>query len=183
MDKRILFVLLILIGSLVVAISIGYSLGVAQIVGYVAWFTSVSTAVYAILAQPKQRTEPILRITPLLKSSIVTANVTFWVRTIDIWIENIGYSIAKEIEVRCRLDPDGSIPLEKNGFFKHPLLAPKEIVQYQAAKSADVMDNFLSQRLTIETSYLNEDNKKQKPIKSVYLVKELQEGLKEVKTS
>jgi hypothetical protein len=46
-----------------------------------------------------------------------------------------------------------------------------------------VVDKLLSEKLIIEASYSNEDNKKQKPIKKVYLLKELQEGLKEIKTS
>jgi len=178
MDKRIFFILFVLIGSIVVAISINYSFGAAHIAEYVALFTSVSTAVYAILAQPKGRTEPILRITPLLKQLDPKLSHL----KLDIWIENIGYSIAKNIEVKCQLVPDASIYIKNNGVFRHSFLAPKEIVQYQAVGLAD-RNKLLSQQLIIEASYLNEDDKKQKPIKNVYSVKELHEGLKEVKTS
>jgi hypothetical protein len=167
----------------VVGTLIAYSLGTSHIAEYVALFTSLSTATYAIFTQPKQRTEPFLRITPLLKTNISDVGTRIIFRTLDIWIENIGHSIAKEIEVKCKLDPDGSIPLEKNGIFKHSLLAPEERIKYQAVRTVDVVDKFLSQHLTIEASYSNEDNKKQEPIKKVYLVKELLEELKEVKSS
>jgi hypothetical protein len=185
MDKRILFILFVLVGSTAVAISINYSVGAAHITEYVALFTSVSTAVYAVLAQPKERIEPFLRITPTIErhDGIVVGNVgSERIMSLNIWIENIGYSIAKDIEVQCRLVPNGSISLENNGVFKHSLLAPKEIVQYQAVQIAST-DKLLSRQLIIEASYLNEDDEKQKPTKNVYSVKELHEGLKEVKTS
>lgn len=180
MDKRILFVLFVLVGSIAVAISINYSLGTAHIVEYVALFISSSTAVYAILAQPKQRTEPFLRITPLLRTHqtiAMTGIPSLRERSLDVKIENIGYSIAKDIEVKCKLDPDSSIPLEKNGVIKHSLLTPKEIAKYQVVKraGADVLDKLLSQQLSIEASYYNEEYKKQKPIKNEYSVKELHE--------
>jgi hypothetical protein len=184
MDKRILFILFLLVGSTVAAISINYSFGAAHITEYVALFTSVSTAVYAILAQPKQRTEPFLRITPLLKTHATLAiagKATEAKRGLEICIENIGYSIAKDIEVSCGLSDD-SIYLENAGIFKHPFLAPKESVKYPVVRFADAKI-LLSQQLIIEASYLNEDDKKQKPIKNVYSVEELHEGLKEVKTS
>lgn len=186
MDKRILFILVVLVGSIAVAISINYSLGVAHVTEYVALFTSVTTAVYAILAQPKQRTEPFLRITPLLKThatiAITGMDVPKTKRGLDIWIENIGYSIAKDLKVSCGLVPDDSIYLENAGIFKYQLLAPKEIVKYSVVRFVDA-NILLSQQLIIEASYLDEDDKKQKPIKNVYSVEELHEGLKEVKTS
>jgi hypothetical protein len=184
MDKRILFILFVSVGSIVVAISINYSYGAAHIAEYVALFTSVSTAVYAILAQPKERIEPFLRITPTIHrhGAIIVGNVgSERTMSLNIWIENIGYSIAKDIEVQCRLVPNGSIFLENNGVFKHSLLAPKEIVQYQAVQIANT-DKLLSQQLIIEASYLNEDDEKQKPIRKKALISELEEGLREVKT-
>lgn len=185
MDKRVLFILFVLVGSTAVAISINYSFGAAHIAEYIALFTSVSTAVYAILIQPKERIEPLLRITPTKEfQEGVLVRKSGFERTMDlnIWIENIGYSIAKDIEVQCRLVPNGSISLENNGVFKHSLLAPKEIMKYQALRSAG-SNKLLSQQLIIEASYLNEDGKKQKPTKNEYSVKELHERLKEIKTS
>jgi hypothetical protein len=176
MDKRILFILFVLVGSIVVAISINYSLGTANIAEYVALFTSVSTAIYAILAQPKERTEPLLRIVPTLKrhSMVIMGDSLGQIVGLNVWIQNIGYSVAKDIEIRCQLIPDASIPLKDNGVYKISFLTPKDPpVQYQVVEEAD-SEKLLSQQLIIEASYLNEDNKKQKPTKNVYSVKELQ---------
>ena len=41
----------------------------------------------------------------------------------------------------------------------------------------------LSQQLIIEAFYLNEDDKRQKPIKKIYPIRELRQGLREIKTS
>jgi len=185
MNKKILFVLIVLIGSMVIATFVYYYVGAADIAEYVALFTSVTTAMYAILAEPKERTEPFLRITPTLKryGIIAMRNYTSPERVdLNIWIENIGYSIAKDIEVKCQIVPDGSISLKNNGVFSHPLLAPEEKVQYQAVEAVE-SNKFLSQQLIIEAAYSDEDNKKQKPIRKDCPVKELEEGLREVKTS
>jgi hypothetical protein len=176
MDKRILFSLFVLVGSIVVTISINYSLGTANIAEYIALFTSVSTAIYAILAQPKERTEPLLRIIPALKRhpTVILGDLLGQIVGLNVWIQNIGYSIAKNIEIRCQLLPDASIPLKDNGVYKISFLTPKDPpVQYQVVEEAD-SEKLLSQQLIIEASYLNEDNKKQKPTKNVYSVKELQ---------
>lgn len=176
MDRRILFILFVLVGSIAVAIFINYSYGAAHIAEYVALFTSVSTAIYAILAQPKQRIDPFLRITPLLKThpTVFIGSPTPSSCSLSILIENIGYSIAKEIELRCKLVPDTSIPLENDGIFKHPSLAPREKpVEYKVVKYA-IKDKLLSKKLTIETSYMNEDDKRQKPTKMDVLISGLE---------
>jgi hypothetical protein len=184
-DKKILFILFISIGSVLVALSVYHFLGVSNVAEYVALFTSVSTAIYAILSEPKGRTEPILRITPLLRP---WGSISFGNRStksnlgLNIWIENIGYSIAKDIEVKCRLAPDASIPLNNNGVFKHSMIAPKEIVLYQAVEVVE-SNKLLSQQLILEVNFANEDNKKQKPIKKEYPIRELEQDLREVKTS
>lgn len=178
MDKRILFVLFVLVGSTAVAISINYSFGAAHIAEYVALFTSVSTAIYAILAQPKERTEPFLRITPTLHrhGAVFIGSSGSLSASLEVQIENIGYSTAKDIEIKCQLIPDTSIPLKDKGVFKHSLLTTNDLpVYYQVVECADV-DKLLSQQLILEASYLNEDNKRQKPLKNAYSVKELHEG-------
>lgn len=135
----------------------------------------------SILGAPKKRTEPYLRITPKLeKYSPITFKNNL--RGLNVWIENVGYSNAKSIEVRCQLVPDASIPLKNKGVFRHPLLTPKEPVKYQAVKDFE-SHKLLSQQLIIETSYSNEEDEKQKPMKTEYLVKELEEELEETKTS
>jgi hypothetical protein len=93
---------------------------------------------------------------------------------LNVWIQNIGYSVAKDIEIRCQLIPDASIPLKDNGVYKISFLTPKDPpIQYQVVEEADA-EKLPSQQLIIEASYLNEDNKRQKPTKNVYLVRELQ---------
>jgi len=185
MNKKILFVLALLIGIVAIIVILFFFSQVNSIAEYVALFTSVSTATYAILAEPKERTEPILRVTPLLKSGKVISiggSTMGGGLSLDVCIENIGYSIAKDIEVKCQITPDTSIRLKNNGVFKHSLLAPREIVHYEALEWIG-KDNFLSQQLIIEASYSNEDDKRQKPIKKKCPVKELEEGLREAKTS
>jgi hypothetical protein len=67
MIKKIVFILVLLIGAIAIGISFySYSL-TSEIAEYLALYTSVATACYAILSQPKERTEPFLRITPLLE--------------------------------------------------------------------------------------------------------------------
>lgn len=184
-DKKILFILFVSIGSIAVATSVYYSFGVDYVAEYVALFTSISTAIYAVLAEPKAKTEPILRITPLLRT---WGTISFGNRSsksnlgLNIWIENIGYSIAKDIEVKCRLAPNASIPLNNNGVFKHSMLASKERVLYQAVEAVE-SNKLLSQQLTLEVNFANEDDKKQKPIKKEYPIRELEQDLREVKTS
>ena len=185
-DKKILFTIFLIIGIVAIVISFYYYSETSKIAEYVALFTSVSTAVYTILSKTKERTEPILRITPLLSDP----NMSFW--GLDIWIENIGYSIAKDIEVKCQLVPDASIPLENNGIFKHSLLAPKEITKCSVIIRADnskplsrqlFIAEVTQQKLIIEVSYSNEDDKKQKPIKKKVAIAELEHGFGEVKTT
>ena len=82
---------------------------------------------------------------------------------LDILIENIGYSIAKDIEVKCKLVPDGSIPLIDNGVFKYSSLAPREPpVKYSALVLVEDSKLLSQEKLIIEVSYLNEDDKKTK---------------------
>lgn len=168
--------LLVSIGSVAVAFFVYYFVGLSDIPEYVALFTSILTAMYAILAEPKAKTEPILRITPLLKQDpkLLRYNV-------DIWIENIGYSIAKDIEVKFKVS-DPKIHVKNNGFFKHLLLAPKETIKCQALELIEY-DTYNTQQLITEVSYLSEDNKKQKPIKKEYPIREMEQGFREVKTS
>ena len=185
MDKKIWFILFLTIGIAVITVTFYYYSETARIAEYVALYTSVSTACYAILAEPKKRTEPYLRITPLLKrhAYIMMGNYSSPKTSgLNIWIENVGHSNAKNIEIRFQLVPDGSIQLKDNGVFVHPLLTPKEKVQCQAVKSA-YSDKLLLQQLIVEASYSNEDEKKQKQIKNKWSVKELKEDLKEIKTS
>jgi len=185
LDKRILFILIVSVESLTIAGSIGYFVGVVYIPEYLALFTSIATAMYTILAEPKKRTEPFLRITPTLKrhGTIAIGNYSSPETVgLDIWIENIGYSIAKGIEVKCQIVPNGSIPLKNKEGFVHPLLAPKETVKYQAVESAD-SNKLLSQQLTVEVAYSNEDDKRQKPIKKHWPMKELEDRKREVKAS
>jgi hypothetical protein len=174
------------IGATVIGIGFYYYSATSEIAEYLALYTSISTACYAILTQSRERTEPYLRITPLLDryhgivmignySSPNTAGIS-------VWIENVGYSNATNIEVKCQLAPDTSMPLKDNGVFKHTLLTPKEIIRYEVTVEHIETEKLLSQKLIIEVVYSNEDNKKQKPVKMECLVKDLEENLREAKT-
>jgi hypothetical protein len=186
MIKKILFIMVLAIGITTIVITFYYYSATSYIAEYVALYTSISTACYAILAEPKQRTEPYLRITPLLErhhGMVVSRNFsTPSTAGITVWIENVGYSNATNIEVKCHLTPDASIPLKDKGVFKHTLLTPKESIRYEAVGRVET-EKLLSQKLIIEVVYSNEDNKKQKPVKMECLVKDLEENLREVKTS
>jgi hypothetical protein len=185
MNKKILFIITLVIGIIAIGIVSYYYSATARTVEYVALYTSISTACYTILAEPRAKTEPLLRITPTLKRhGIVFIGKASMGGGVDlnIWIENIGYSIAKNIEVKCQIAPDKTIPLKNNGVYTHSFLAPKEITQYQLVDSIE-SGKLLSQQLIIEVSYSNENDKKQTPIKKEYPVRELEEGLREVKTS
>lgn len=177
MNKKIFFVSLLSIGNTVGSILVYFLFGDINVPEFIALYTSILTASYAILAEPKARTEPYLRITAVLKKygHIMIGNSSSPNSLgLDIWIENIGNSIAKNIEVRCQLVPDGSIPLKDKGVFKHPLLALiPEKVQYKAVEFAD-SNKLLSQKLIIEASYSNEEDKKQEPIKIEVAINELE---------
>jgi hypothetical protein len=175
--KRVLFIISLIIGNIAIGVVVFYYYDRSSMFESIAMFTSLATAIYAILAEPKERIEPVLRITPLLKQW----DPKFLRYNLDIWIENIGYSIAKDIEVRCKISGESSIYVKNDGIFKHPLLAPKEIIQFRASECTG--HELLSQQLVIEVSYSNENSKKQKPIKKGYTIRELEQGLREVKTS
>lgn len=128
------------------------------------------------LAEPKVA-KPILRITPLLSTPAIMGNLG-----LDILIENIGYSIAKDIEVNCQLVPDGSIPLNDNGVFKHPLLAPRDPpIKYSALMFVESPKLLSQEKLIIEVSYLDEDDKKQKPIKMETTINKLEQEMRRVR--
>ena len=135
MVKKIVFILVLVIGAVAIGISFYYYSATSEIAEYLALYTSVTTACYAILAQPKERTEPFLRITPLLERHGTFGSIPS-TAGIKIWIENVGYSNATNIELKCKLTVDTMVSLEDEGVFKHPLLTPKEKVYYQAVESA-----------------------------------------------
>ena len=185
MVKKIIFILVLVVGAIAIGISFYLYSATSEIAEYLALYTSISTACYAILTQSKERTEPFLRITPVLdRHHGMVAGKGWSTRNtagIKIWIENVGYSNATNIELKCQLTVDTELLLENKGIFRHPLLAPNEAVYYQALEIAEI-ETLFSQKLTIEAVYSNEDNKKQKPIKMECEVRELEDHLREVKT-
>jgi hypothetical protein len=183
LNKKLVFVLFVSIGNLVGSILVYYLSGVFNVPSYIALYTSILTASYTILAEPKQKTEPLLRITPLFKrhgSFSIGGHMPSSTAYIIMCIENVGYSNALNIEVKCQLTPNLKIPLNDRGIFTHSLLAPKEMVNFEVVKSFGT-NELLSQELKINTIFFNEDNKKQKVINLNYLVKNLRDRLKEVK--
>ena len=178
MNKKILFLLFVSIGNVVGSILVYLLFGGTNVPEYIALYTSILTASYAILAEPKVRTEPYLRISPVLRryGHILIGNANSPSSSgLNARIENVGYSNAKNIEVRCRLVPDSSIPLKNNGIFKHPLLTPKDDpIIYKIVEFAE-SNKLRSQQLIVEASYSNEDDKKQEPIKMKVAISELEE--------
>jgi hypothetical protein len=169
MRKKIWFILFFSIGNVVGSILIYYLFESVNVPVFIALYTSILTATYQILAEPTKRTDPFLRINPKLSDQGMDAGL-------DILIENIGYSIAKDIEVKCKLVPGGSLPLIDNGVFKYSSLAPRETpVKYSALVLVKDSELLSQEKLIIEVSYLNEDGKKQKPIKMERIISKLQE--------
>lgn len=159
-----MFVLFVSIGNVVGSILVYFILGAVNVPVYIALYTSILTASYTILAEPKQKTEPLLRITPLLKryGQIMIGNHTSpSSAAIIIWIENVGYSNALNIEAKCQLFPDLTIPLKNNGVFKHSLLVPKEKINFEAVESFGT-NELLSQELKIDVNFLMKITKNRK---------------------
>ena len=177
MIKKTLFILWLGIGIPVISFILNYYSATSNILESIALYASLSTACYAILAEPKQRTEPLLRITPLVKQQ--ENPISFHYR-IDVWIENIGYGIAKNIEIKIKAS-DPKVNFNNNGYFKHLLLIPKERFKCPVLEFMD-SETYTNQRLIVEISYSNEDDKKLKPIHEEYTIRELKEGFSEEKT-
>lgn len=149
-------------------------LGTVNVPAFIALYTSILTASYTILTEPKQKTEPILRVSPLVTQH---KNPTSFHYNVDVWIENIGYGIAKNIEANISVSNNKIF----NKKFNHQLLAPKEILKFPIYEYMD-FDIYNNERLSIEMAYFNEDSKKIKPMIEEYKLKELPEAFKEVKT-
>jgi hypothetical protein len=161
---------MVLVVGNVILIPIVYNfLGKEFVFESIAVFTSITTAVYTILATPTTKTEPILRVTPFLGGGLGMGQIGLRVQ-----IQNIGYSIAKNIEVKCKIVPDLTISLENNGVCNIPLLAPKESRIIPLISSIDLPRLLSQEKAIIEVSYENEEGKKQKPIKIEPLISELE---------
>ena len=157
MNKKTLFKLSVSIGILVIATVVLYCLG-ANVSEYVTLFTTLPTALYAVSTKLK-RPEPFLRITPILGQEYPLTHITLRIK-----IENIvAETIAKNIEVKCRLVPDASIFVMNKGVVKHssPLTKEDSPVEYPVLEHVNRNELF-SQKLVYEYTCLNEDGKKQK---------------------
>jgi hypothetical protein len=157
MNKKTLFKLFVSIGILVIATVVLYCLG-ANVSEYVTLFTALPTALYAV-STARKRPEPFLRITPILGQAYPLTYITLRIK-----IENIvAETIAKNIEVKCRLVPDASIFVMNKGVVKHPSPLTKEDppVEYPVLEQVNRNELF-SQKLVYEYTCLNEDDKKQK---------------------
>jgi hypothetical protein len=96
---------------------------------------------------------------------------------VDVWIENIGYGIAKNLEAKICVSNNKRF----NRNFNHKLLTPKESIKFPIYEYVN-SDTYNNESLSIEMAYFNEDDKKIKPIIEKYKLKELPEAFKEVKT-
>ena len=161
--KKIGFVLFLIIGNVVVGLSSFRYLGADATIALIAFFTSLSTAVYSIMNEPK-KPQPLLRVKPSLRNPFLGS------LGLDLYIDNVGDSSAKDIKVICKTSPE-ALTLENNGLYNIEILPSKERpVQIIVITSIET-PSIESKKVEMEVTYSNMDNEKQKAIKKIYDVK------------
>jgi len=166
--RRIAFVVFLIVGNVViVGLSTFYYLG-KDMFEYIAVFTSISTAAYAVLnEQEKEKPEPLLRVRPIARGGLGAGTLG-----LDVDIDNIGDAPAKDVKVLCKTNPQ-TIGLEDNGVYKIRLLLPKEPPSKFNIINSIESEQLSSQNLDVEVTYSNMENRKQTPIKENYAISEL----------
>jgi hypothetical protein len=127
----------------------------------IAFTASFLTASIAILT--RKRTEPpYLRITPLLGQHFPLTHIELSMK-----VENLRESVAKDIEVRCKLVPNSSqmpatlLCIENEGIFKHQLAITNADppITFLVSKVVD-RNALLSQKFVYEISFFDRHGKK-----------------------
>ena len=164
--KRVLFIISLIVGNLAIGVIVFYFYDKSSMFESIAVFTSLATAIYAIMNEPEaKKEEPLLRITPCLAPYSV-------IMGLDILITNIGTSIAKNTKGTCAVISTTPIPLENNGAFLIENLAPREKGTYVATvKDPNLLS---SEKVVVTAEYYDLENKKQPPIRVEVLMKDLQ---------
>lgn len=166
--KRIGFVIFLVVGNIVIGTSTFHYLGKDSTVELIALFTSLSTAVYAILNEPEE-SQPLLRVIPKIRGGYGMGTWGF-----DLYIDNIGDSFAKDVKILATATPQG-ITLENNGVYEVKVLPAKEKPTRINIVTSSDMNALGSQRIDTEITYSNMKNKKQPQIKESYGMKDLLE--------
>lgn len=170
--RKIAFVLFLVVGNITLGLYASYYLGKDTVLESIAVFTSISTAVYAILNEPpKEKAEPLLRVEPRLRAGFGMGSLGLEVR-----VDNIGDAPAKNTQVVCKINPQSSISLENDGVYTIPLLAPKEYSKINPIISIQ-SDQLTSQELAVEVAYSNLENKKQPSMRESYSISVLRKNL------
>ncbi len=166
--RRIGFVIFLVLGNIiVVGLSSFYFLG-KDMFEYIAVFTSLSTAAYAVLNEPETaKPEPLIRIRPVARGGLGAGSLG-----LDLFLDNVGDALAKDIRVVCKTSPM-TLSLQNNGVYSIELLAPREPPTKITVISSIDSGQFSSQNLQVELTYSDTEDKKQTPIKATYSIDEL----------
>lgn len=168
--KRIGFVAFLVIGNIAFGISAFYYIGKDVTVEIIAIFTALSTAAYTILNEP-EKPQPLLRVTPHTRGGNSMGTLGF-----DLFIDNIGDALAKDIEITCKTNPQ-HLTLEKNGSYSMkniPPRDPEEVIMVVHSMDTKILS---SQRIEVEVKYSNKNGKRREAIKENYEIRELLDEL------
>jgi hypothetical protein len=163
--RRIGFIIFLIVGNVVVGLSTFHYLGKDATIEFIAIFTSLSTAAYSILNEP-EKPQPLLRIQLTARGGYAMAQLG-----LDLLIDNIGDANAKDIKVVCKTSPD-AIALEGNGIYKIKPISPRERHKVNLVTSIE-SGKISTQRIDVEVTYSNMENKKQASINESYEMKDL----------
>lgn len=163
--KESSFKVLVTVGTSIIWIAIIIILNYlgANLSEYIAFTASFLTASIAILT--KKRSEPpYLRITPILGQLFPLTHIELSMK-----LENLRGSIAKDIEIKCRLFPTSSqmqenqLYIKNGGLFKHKLAIANtdSPTTFLVAKAVD-RTLLISQKFVYEISFCDINGKKYK---------------------
>jgi len=169
--RRLLFVAYLIIGNIVITVCL--YLWKDVLFDSIAVFTSISTAIYAILTEPEERTEPLLKVDPVIKGGKMGAGEL----GLDVSLYNIGWSPAKNVQGRCKIIPENSIPLENDGKFQTDWITKEEPFTYHAIDSISSNELKSKEKIVVEITYSDLEDKKQRPITKEALISDLLKNL------
>jgi hypothetical protein len=165
--RRLVFVVFLIVGNIALSLYAFYYIGKDTVLESIAVFTSVSTAVYAVLNEPEtMKLEPLLRTRPVARGGLGMGSLG-----LDLFLDNVGDALAKDIKVVCKTSPI-ILGLQNSGVYDIKLLAPRETAKINVISSIE-SGQFSSQNLEMELTYSDTENNKQTPIKETYSIDEL----------
>jgi hypothetical protein len=170
LTKRFLFIISLIVGNIAIGIVVFYYYDRSSMFESIAVFTSLATAIYAIMNEPETKKEkPLLRIAPHLASAVGLGNLG-----LDILIDNIGDSVASGITGICEVTsmtakplPTKSLRLENDGAFSISQLTPNDKPYVYVAINSEPAAYVLQiEEIRIRVEYYSLDGEKQ-PFTSV----------------